>query len=285
MAYCDGVAIAFGGRRPGVAKYHHVASTLRQRILAGEHAPGEQLPSEASLCAEFGYDRGTIRRGIAVLQHEGLVSSEQGSRTRVRRNQLLRSDLVGIVREHRHVQEGTAPTRGLFELATGAASGDVDVQIEYESVAAPDDVAAAFGCSPGTMLLARHYLFTVDTRAHQLSTSYLPEAITKGTPIADRSNERPGRGTLAQLADVGIAISAVRADLSSRMPTPDEVATFDLPVGVPVMVGRTSLVATNHDVVCFAVTVTPADRIRIGLDIKLTENGAEVLVPPDSNQS
>ncbi|MEU8252264.1 GntR family transcriptional regulator [Nonomuraea sp. NPDC048916] len=53
--------------------YSQIADRLRARIVAGEYPAGSALPSEAELCAEFGVARNTARRGLAVLEDEGLI--------------------------------------------------------------------------------------------------------------------------------------------------------------------------------------------------------------------
>ncbi|MFI7438659.1 GntR family transcriptional regulator [Nonomuraea indica] len=53
--------------------YFQIADRLRQRIAAGALRPGGVLPSEAALCAEFGVARNTVRRGLALLEEEGLI--------------------------------------------------------------------------------------------------------------------------------------------------------------------------------------------------------------------
>jgi DNA-binding GntR family transcriptional regulator len=46
---------------------------MRERIRSGEFAPGQALPSEAELCRELGAARNTVRRGLAILEEEGLL--------------------------------------------------------------------------------------------------------------------------------------------------------------------------------------------------------------------
>ncbi|GAA3569758.1 hypothetical protein GCM10022419_058320 [Nonomuraea rosea] len=53
--------------------YTQLADRLRDRIVAGEYAAGSVLPSEAKLCREFGVARNTARRGLALLEEEGLI--------------------------------------------------------------------------------------------------------------------------------------------------------------------------------------------------------------------
>ncbi|MEU8356340.1 GntR family transcriptional regulator [Nonomuraea sp. NPDC048882] len=62
-----------GGWLTGGRVYTQVANRLRERIRSGEFAPGQVLPSEAELCREFGVARNTVRRGLAILEEEGLL--------------------------------------------------------------------------------------------------------------------------------------------------------------------------------------------------------------------
>ena len=62
------------------AKYEHVATVLEARI-SSLVAPGDPLPSERELMAEFAVSRATIRHAIRVLIDRGLVYNVQGSGT------------------------------------------------------------------------------------------------------------------------------------------------------------------------------------------------------------
>ena len=59
---------------PGVpGRYLDIASDLRARILAGEWAPGTNLPRMADLAREYGVNRDTLARAVAILEAEGLL--------------------------------------------------------------------------------------------------------------------------------------------------------------------------------------------------------------------
>ena len=61
-----------------------VYDTLRARIVGGELAAGEQLPSYVALAVQFGVAPLTVRQVLAALEAEGRVSREQGRGTFVR---------------------------------------------------------------------------------------------------------------------------------------------------------------------------------------------------------
>jgi len=55
-----------------------IADDLRRRIVTGELAPGEKLPSEAVLMAEFGVSRPTLREAFRILEGESLLTVARG---------------------------------------------------------------------------------------------------------------------------------------------------------------------------------------------------------------
>lgn len=58
--------------------WRQLAAILRGRILAGHHAPGHAIPSEAECEREFGISRGTCRKAVALLRGEGLIVTVAG---------------------------------------------------------------------------------------------------------------------------------------------------------------------------------------------------------------
>ncbi|RCK73141.1 MAG: Transcriptional regulator, GntR family [Anaerolineae bacterium] len=70
--------------RPGpLPKHYQLSQILRQRILKGEFPAGTKIPGEWQLSQEFNVSRGTVRKAIDTLLHEGLLRTEQGQGTYV----------------------------------------------------------------------------------------------------------------------------------------------------------------------------------------------------------
>ena len=65
-------------------KYQAVASALRQEIDSGLYASTRQLPTEYLLCQRFQISRQTVRRALAMLEEEGLITRRQGSGSHLR---------------------------------------------------------------------------------------------------------------------------------------------------------------------------------------------------------
>jgi len=57
------------------AAYAAIYTELRKRIFSGKLAPGDLLPSESQLCAEYNVSRETVRKGLKELDNEGLIYS------------------------------------------------------------------------------------------------------------------------------------------------------------------------------------------------------------------
>ncbi len=69
-------------RRP--AGYRQLADLLREKIDAGELAPGQAFPSLANLAQTYGLAGLTVRRAVRVLRNEGLIDVHHGQTSRVR---------------------------------------------------------------------------------------------------------------------------------------------------------------------------------------------------------
>ena len=58
--------------------YARVKQYLKDALENGRWAPGEQMPSEAELVAQFGVSRMTVHRALRELQDAGLITRLQG---------------------------------------------------------------------------------------------------------------------------------------------------------------------------------------------------------------
>lgn len=63
--------------------YQVVSQAIEAEILNGSFKPGDQLPSESDLAAQFGVNRSTVREGLRLLEQNGLVAREAGKRLHV----------------------------------------------------------------------------------------------------------------------------------------------------------------------------------------------------------
>ena len=90
-----------------------IAEDLRNRILAGEWSPGEQLPSESALAESARVSRPTMRAAIKSLVSIGLVRVRHGSGTFVTARP---SHIVSGLQELRSTSETIASSRGASDV-------------------------------------------------------------------------------------------------------------------------------------------------------------------------
>jgi len=67
-----------------VPLYHQIAQAIRDRILSGELAPGQELEPIRRASETWGVNLHTVRHAYTALAREGLVETQRSRRTRVR---------------------------------------------------------------------------------------------------------------------------------------------------------------------------------------------------------
>lgn len=84
-----------------VPRYVEIQDELRRLVAA--RTPGDRLPSDTELCAQFGVSRMTARQAVAALEVDGLVRRMRGSGTFVEERAVHRrlSALTGFSEEMR----------------------------------------------------------------------------------------------------------------------------------------------------------------------------------------
>lgn len=88
-----------------------VEYSLRERIRRRMYRPGDKLPTEIALTAEFGVSRATIRTVLTRLANEGLIVRRQGAGTYVNQRVGEVNTLGGLLDYGRLIAEsGYQPT-------------------------------------------------------------------------------------------------------------------------------------------------------------------------------
>jgi GntR family transcriptional regulator len=68
-------------RRSPIPFYFQLTGLLTREIETGRWAVGDRLPSEPTICEQFGVSRTTVRQALAALESEGLIRREKGRGT------------------------------------------------------------------------------------------------------------------------------------------------------------------------------------------------------------
>lgn len=203
----------------GVSEASRVADELRAAILSGELADGARLPSLSELASSHGVSTDVARQAVAALRAERLAVSRHGAGTFVSRFALITRSSPGRLSRARW-GAGDA----IQDADTGVRLRTVGVAVN--EVPAPDFVAAALGVASGDAVLARSRRFLVEHRPVQLSTSYMPLDIVRGT-AATYTDPGPG-GVYARLADLGHTPARFVERVSARAPYPEERTALEM---------------------------------------------------------
>lgn len=210
---------------PGAAEHPHrqIAASLREKIRAGEWGPGERLPSIPALAESYQVAKQTVQRAIDQLRVEGLLITRPGSGTFVRgtRRQLSRLARARYgPRRGYHVDLGGRYRQLLTEVAM---------------LAAPPEVAEAFGVPDGTPLLVRrHVVRTAEDQIVELGASWFLPSDVQGTSLLE--SRAYGRPLYQEVEEETGRIYATAEDrLTARLPTRDEAAGLRIRPDTPVL--------------------------------------------------
>jgi len=201
-----------------VPMWQQVADHVRDQILNGTYQPGQPLPSEEALSAEFGVSRPTIREGIKTLASEGLVEVSRP------RGTIVRDPLGRPPRTEQH---------------TTASIGDQDDWADLGEPAfyranATADQADLLAVPAGEPLLVRAVI-QQSGGLRRASRLYLPFSVAEHTPWADNPRLPPA-GQLYDHFRVADHRLSWTDHVRARMPIGDETADLQAPSGVPLLV-------------------------------------------------
>lgn len=209
----------------GTPRYLEIAQRLRARIEAGEFAATKnQLPGERALSTAEKASLETIRRALAVLVSDGLITIRPGSGTYVR-------DFKPIFRD-------ANKRLSAAQWQAGHAIWSADLGLRPLSITnltvtreqAPEQIARILGADE---VVVRRRVFVVERRRVQMATSYLPANLVAGSQI-EQDDTGPG-GTFARLAELGVTVSDFDEDVRARVPSPDEASQLGLGRGAIVV--------------------------------------------------
>ncbi|WP_316896383.1 phosphonate metabolism transcriptional regulator PhnF [Pseudodesulfovibrio indicus] len=232
-------------RGTGVALWRQIHDRLEREIASGSYGPGDRLPSESRLSAEYGVNRHTIRRALSGLEEDGLIRVEQG------RGSFVREPVI-----HYPVSRRTRFSENLSRQRR--EPGNV-LLLAVEAEADPR-VAEALGIEPGDVVARITSAGEADGRRISYSTSYFPRALFPGMVRAYREH---GSVTRA-LNHFGVAdYSRKRTRIIARMPTTEEAEELRQPRTRPVLVTESVNVDGAGVPVEFGVCLFASDWVQI----------------------
>jgi GntR family transcriptional regulator len=141
--------------------------------------------------------------------------------------------------EQRTIRRDSSTRLSRSQWGAGRAIQDADAEgttadrVAVDEVPGPPHVAAALRLNPGVPVIRRTRRYvSASGRPLQLATSWTDADLTRHSPIA-MPDTGPG-GSLARLAEMGLAAVRFTEEVVGRMPTPAEREALELGEGQPV---------------------------------------------------
>jgi GntR family phosphonate transport system transcriptional regulator len=236
-------------RGVGVALWRQIADGIRAGLANDLADDSGRLPPESELALRFGVNRHTVRAAISALAHEGVLQSEQGRGTFVRRRKRL-----------------VYPIGARTRFSAGLEGQTRDRQMEllnHAREAATSQVAEALGIDDGDEVLRLETLGTADGMPVSRATSWFSAA--RFPTIVETYRET--KSITAALALLGVK-DYLRASTGVEARHADEADANELQLspGAIVLVTRALTVDPEGAPIQFSFTRFPADRVELVID-------------------
>lgn len=231
--------------RTRVPRYHQIAQALRERIGAGDIAPGERLDNQRRLAQDFGVTLMTLRQALEVLERDGLITRRHGLGT-----------------------FAAAPSVDYDILHFRAFAGDLSAVgenvatrfLRSQMTRADRRAARELGLESGARVFALERLRLVDGRPTSFQVSHLPATLGEEVAKADLTVTPLGQVLAFKL---GIEITGARETVSAETLPARAARELGCAPGVPCFRSdRLSFDAQSRPIVYDRVFI-PGDRFRI----------------------
>jgi GntR family transcriptional regulator len=230
-----------------------ISEKLRQQIANGEYQPSEQLPSEHQLMTAFKVSRITVRRAIANLVSQGLVTSRQGKGVFVAQHQKVTYSLSNplIFLEEDMARQG-------IQFATR--------NLVFKLVTVPQDVQQMLKLPPqkNTAYLQKKVLLMNGVPGGMDITYILPEL---GKAFA---KDLKRQMTFPTLEQNGILIERIDAILECTHADREVSQYLDVPIGHPLIVYRHTAYTQGDRPVVHGESISRADRFCYSVTVQKT---------------
>lgn len=254
--------------RISVPRPHDVlANHLRDRILNGEMAEGDPLPSERELVEQTGLTRGAVRQALRTLWVEGLVQTKHG-RFGGSVVTLPGHDSMAMAIS-RFVQGRKVPLRVLQEtretlepyLARWAAERRTDADVEELKEIHAALVSSIENFQEFSLLNVKWHMAIARASGNELLATLL-RSISQGVLIATTAEEynsvETGKEVIAIHARILDAIEARDPDAAERRMRQHMVATNARPIAI----AEETIALTQEKPVRKKASPTVARRVR-----------------------
>jgi GntR family transcriptional regulator len=240
-------------------RYRVIEQALRARIAGSR--PGQRLPSDADLCAEFGVSRMTARQAMAQLADEGLILRDPGRGTFVAEPPTHRraNFLMAFSQEMR--RQGRVPSSRIIERRLRPPA---------------DAERVALRVPRGGQVVALRRVRLADRQPVAIELAVLAVRCSELVLAADLEN-----GSLHEaLAAAGIVPSHGTSSIRAEAATAEDARLLGIGRGKPMLVERRTILDQRGRPLEHTESRYAAERY--GLDVRFAvEDAGTVSISPD----
>ncbi|OUC16529.1 MAG: hypothetical protein B0A82_01290 [Alkalinema sp. CACIAM 70d] len=230
--------------------HQQISEQLQSDIEAGVYQPGDRLPSEAQLMAQFTVSRITIRRAIANLVHQGLVQSHHGKG-------------VFVSTHDRAIYSLSSPFIWFHEDMARQGLTPCIQTLVFKAVRPPDSVRQTLALPPDmTHVYLQKKFLRVNQVAAALDITYLVPDLGKIFAAELKQNM-----TFPVLEQHGISVDRIDALLSCRQADSETAAALGLTLGSPILVYHHTAYTGDRPILC-GETLSSGDRLAYSVTLK-----------------
>jgi len=199
----------------GVPLHRQLFLVLHDEIARGALAPGDLLPTEQTLCDQFGVSRITVRRALTDLADAGLIERRQG--------------VGSFVRDQPSTHRGVGGGSYMDELRQTEFETEVDV-IELDVRNAPKVVADELGRERALHVL-RLRRERRTSEPLMITEAWLPEELSDSV-----TRDALSRAPLYRLlADADVELDRVQHEITAEIAGPRSAQLLNTAIGSAVV--------------------------------------------------
>lgn len=239
-------------------RYREIEAALRDRI--SHLRPGQRLPSDADLCAEFGVSRMTARHAMSQLADEGLVRRDPGRGTFVAEPPTHRRANFLMTFSHEMRRQGRVPSSRIVECRLRPPT---------------DAERIALRVSHGTEVVSLRRVRLADHQPVAVELAVLSPRCTDAVMAADLET-----GSLheALIAD-GVVPTRGKSSIGAEAASSDDAVLLGVRAGEPMLVERRLIFDQRGRPIERTESRYAADRYGLNVGFSVDDGGALTISP------
>lgn len=179
--------------------YIKIVEDVKRKITNGELVPGDAVPSETTMCKDYGASRMTVRKGLAILANEGYIYSIPGKGSFVHKPKLNKYSIT------------------YDEMNNPINSVDKAKLLEVNIIMPDEKLANKLQTTRNKNVIMIRRLFYTDGAPVAYDVKYLP--YHKGMPIVEKEIES---ATFPEMIAQSMPLFALKKELSISAQVPSE---------------------------------------------------------------